>query len=950
MEIIHVQFDELIEKMAPVYISLGPEPILLMPGQISSGLVPNPVPAAPYVPPTNKDLEILFQPMFNEYLEPPSVERRVPPAPAVQVLVVSAGTPSSTTIDQDAPSTSHLPSSSKVRPPITHLGVTVGPTIEDSPFAQAEGNPFVNVFSSEPSSEESSSGDVSSLDSNQVIQPHNHLRKWSKDHPINNIIGNPSRLISIRKQLATDALWCIYNSILLKVKPKNVKTAMDEACWFEAIIFIANAVNKNMIIYQMDVKTAFLNGELKEEVYISQPEGFVDPDHPTHVYCLKKALYGLKINTSDPVDTPMVDRSKLDDDPLGIMVVQTWFQGMVGSLMYLTASRPDLVFTETTMVLTVYADADHAGCQDTRRSTSGSAQFLGEKLVSWSSKKQKGTAISTTEAEYIAMSGCYAQILWMGSEITYYGFAFNNIPLYCDHKSAIALCCNNVQHSRSKHIEIRYHFIREQVENSVVELYFVTTNYQLADIFTKALPRERFEFLIPRLEMKNKMAEENVPAPAPTRSDEQILLFNAWLPSIHCISKCSNYLHTTVLEYPYTRCKVWDPAHPFVSPPAGEQVMDFVNDLGYLEEIHFVSKMHVNNLYQPWRAILSLTKQCLTGKTFEFVQAIQIFFTRQANLNNPTKKSTSHVIPYKWFTKLIIYYLGNEHNIHKRPRSPIHVTGDDFPLGGQKETVSEADKPKKPTPVKKLAPAKQTKHVKEKSTKPAPSTKASKAPEPQIEDDEYNLLRDAKTRVDTEKSASESDTEIHNVVEERGENIYNTVALEERIIKLDEGQAGSNPGNKLESRPPPDEDQAGSNHVQSCVALAGPDPKPMYEDFIAKVYPKFQESLKHTTEEHFLYDKPTDEEPGKANVETKVESMVTVPIHQDSSTVPPLSTTVIDLIQPKPLSPHIQEQIFTTTTATTTTTLPPPPPQQQSTTDSALASRVSTLEHICANF
>ncbi|GJS36478.1 retrovirus-related pol polyprotein from transposon TNT 1-94 [Tanacetum coccineum] len=361
----------------------------------------------------------------------------------------------------------------------------------------------------------------------------------------------------------------------------------------EAIrIFIANAATKNMIIYQMDVKTAFLNGDLQEEVFVSQPEGFEDQENPTHVYRLKKALYGLKKSTracvmthsqspdvqtissgfhlnacnlfskemslqisdvemkygmdlSDPVDTPMVDRLKLDEDLMGTPVDQTRFRGMVGSLMYLTASRPDLVFAvcmcaryqakptkkhfeaikrvfrylkepftwvfwypkDNAMSLTAYADADHAGCQDSRRSTSGSAQFLGDRLVSWSSKKQRSTAISTTEAEYIAMSGCCAQILWMRSQLKDYGFDFNKIPLYCDNKSAIALCCNNVQHSRSKHIDIRHHFIREQVENRVVELYFVETNYQLADILTKALPRERFEFLLPRLGMKSLTPE-----------------------------------------------------------------------------------------------------------------------------------------------------------------------------------------------------------------------------------------------------------------------------------------------------------------------------------------------------------------------------------------------------------------------------------------------------------
>ncbi|GJT52443.1 hypothetical protein Tco_0978600 [Tanacetum coccineum] len=157
---------------------------------------------------------------------------------------------------------------------------------------------------------------------------------------------------------------------------------------------------------------------------------------------------------------------------------------------------------DTEIELTAYADADHARCQNTRRSTSGSAQFLEDKLVSWSLKKQKSIAISTTEEEYISLYGCCAQILWMRSQLTDYGLAFNKIPLYFDNKSVIALCCNNVQHSKSKHIDIRYHFIKEQVENGVVELYFVRTEYQLADIFTKALARERFEFLLSRLGMQ----------------------------------------------------------------------------------------------------------------------------------------------------------------------------------------------------------------------------------------------------------------------------------------------------------------------------------------------------------------------------------------------------------------------------------------------------------------
>ncbi|GJZ99643.1 retrovirus-related pol polyprotein from transposon TNT 1-94 [Tanacetum coccineum] len=242
-------------------------------------------------------------------------------------------------------------------------------------------------------------------------------------------------------------------------------------------IFVANAANKNMMIYQMDVKTAFLNGELKEEVYISQPKGFVDQGNPSHVYMAK------------PTEKHLHAVKRIFLYPRGTIHMVIWYSKVTG------------------MSLTTYSDADHAGCQDARRSTSGSAQFLGDKLVSWSSKKQKSTAISSTEAEYFALSGCCAHILWMISQLTYYGFKFNKIPLYCDNKSAIALCCNNIQHYRAKHIDVRYHFIKEQVENGIVELYFVRTEYQLADIFTKSLPRERFNFLIEKLGMKSMSLE-----------------------------------------------------------------------------------------------------------------------------------------------------------------------------------------------------------------------------------------------------------------------------------------------------------------------------------------------------------------------------------------------------------------------------------------------------------
>nr|GEU34645.1 hypothetical protein [Tanacetum cinerariifolium] len=665
------------------------------------------------------------------------------------------------TIDKDAPSPSISPSSSALQSHSLHQGVATEPNyMEDHTAAPVDNNPFVNVFALEPHSEASSSGDISSTYSTYVSQTLHHLNKWRKDHPLDNVIGNPSRLVKLDE----------YGDVLKnkarlvakgyrKEEGINFEESFAPVARIDAIrIFIANATSKNMTIYQMDVKTAFLNGELKEEVYVSQPEGFVDPDHPTHVYRLKKALYGLKqahrawMDSCDSVDTPMVDRLKLDEEPLGIPVDQTRFQSMAGSLMYLTASRPDLVFAvcmcaryraspikkhlealkrvfwylkgtinwglwypkDTAMALTAYANTDHAGCQDTRRSTSESAHFLDDKLI-----------------------------LWMRSQLTYYGFDFNKILLYCDNRSAIALCCNNVQHSRSKHINIRHHFIRDQVERGVVELYFVTTDYQLTDIFTKALPPQRFEFILPRLDT---MADINAPsgqAPAmasPVRTDDQILPRIRWVP----IGKSNCYLDLEksqsnliykiafwdTVQYDKKagcyRCQLdeqWfvltkdtlrealqitpvNNNQAFIPPPSSDALINFFNELGYLKLVRNLSNVVTNDMFQPWTALIMIINLCLTGKTFgferprapllqilcdvftrahidyaeriweEFTQSIHTFIEDKQNLSWHTsgkKKATLIVIPSIWFTKLIIHHLQRRHRFHLRPNSLLYL-------------------------------------------------------------------------------------------------------------------------------------------------------------------------------------------------------------------------------------------------------------------------------------
>ncbi|GKA67455.1 retrovirus-related pol polyprotein from transposon TNT 1-94, partial [Tanacetum coccineum] len=355
-------------------------------GMDGSWLAPSPIPATTYIPPTDKDLEILFQPMFDEYFDQSTDSEPVPTATVVNAPIVSTNTSVSTTIAQDAPSTSHSLSSSQVHPLVFPQGVAAGPTIEDTSITQADLHPSVNPVAGEPSSAQSTSGDVSLAEPNQVNQPPDHLRKWTKDHPLDNIVGNPSRPVSTRKQLASDALWCCYHTVLSKVEPKNFKMAVNEDRWFEAMQDETHEFDR-LKVWELVPRPP---SRRRGEVFVSQPEGFEDQDNPTHVYRLKKALYGLKQaprackicsqnlkeiwnELSDPVDTPMVDRLKLDEDLMGIPVDQTRFRGMVGSLMYLTASRPDLVFAvcmcaryqakPTKKHLEAIKHADHAGCQ-----------------------------------------------------------------------------------------------------------------------------------------------------------------------------------------------------------------------------------------------------------------------------------------------------------------------------------------------------------------------------------------------------------------------------------------------------------------------------------------------------------------------------------------------------------------------------------------------------------
>ena len=246
---------------------------------------------------------------------------------------------------------------------------------------------------------------------------------------------------------------------------------------------------------------------------------------------VKELLKRFKMDDAKPIDSPIASATKLDLEGTGSTVKQKLYRGIIGSLLYLTASRPDIVFSVglcarfqtnpkeshiqavkrilrylkgtsdlglwypkgSNFDLVGYADADYAGYLGDRKSTTGMAHFLGSCLISWGSKKQNSVALSTAEVEYVAAASCCAQLLWIKQQLSDFGLKIEQVPIFCDNTSAINIAKNPVQHKRTKHIDIRHHFLRDNVEKGLISMNFCTTEEQIADIFTKALAREQFE-------------------------------------------------------------------------------------------------------------------------------------------------------------------------------------------------------------------------------------------------------------------------------------------------------------------------------------------------------------------------------------------------------------------------------------------------------------------------
>ncbi|KAJ9544166.1 hypothetical protein OSB04_023873 [Centaurea solstitialis] len=505
--------------------------------------------------------------------------------------------------------------------PITQVTPEPDQPTNSEDFSQTTvSEPAPTNFLPDPSVNEAST-------SGQVYQP--PALRWTKDHPIDQILSNPSSGVKTRRQSGN---VCLYVNFISEHEPKEIDDALRDPAWVSAMqeelaefirnnvwllvprprkrtiigskwifrnkldeigtiirnkarlvaqgyrqeegidydetfapvarleanrLFLAFAAHMNFKVFQMDIKNAFLNGKLNEEVYVAQPPGFVDPKFPDHVYKLNKALYGLKkaphawydtlstfllskgfvrglqikqsekgifinqgkyvldmlkkfdLTSYTPMKTPMDHPLSLDKDSKGKPVDVTLYRGMIGSLLYLTASRPDIMYStclcaryqaerkeshltavkrifrylkgtpnlglwyskDSGFDLTAYSDSDFAGCKIDRKSTTAGI--------------------------------CCAQVLWLRNQLQDYDIQLSKILIYCDNTSAIAIANNLVLHSKTKHIEVRYHFIRDHVMNGDIELYFVPTEYQLADLFSKPLDVTRFNMLISELGMLN---------------------------------------------------------------------------------------------------------------------------------------------------------------------------------------------------------------------------------------------------------------------------------------------------------------------------------------------------------------------------------------------------------------------------------------------------------------